>query len=908
MKKAHYSILMVLMIMVFALAGTLHADKSIVLLETNYGDITVELYDDDTPITVENFLGYVQSDFYEGLIFHRVLDEFMIQAGAYDPNLYDLDFTAAVPDLQDPCFFHQPNDPIELEASSDRKNLRGTIAMARTSEPNSATSQFFINLVDNPHLDAGYGGQPGYAVFGTVSDGMDVVDDIADVAIIDDPNVTSYFEALPVEPVIIESASVIHELDPNNLDFSDVPFLNATAGVTRTFIGQGSFEGLSYTHQFSSYSVSGVDCLRWQQVFTTSLLVDNFDICLVRDLQGEIRVLKYYLNGEKIYRITSQYESKPLSEFADDNMYFKLIAGEYDPNDLNSSDNTATSEENGVITTEQIKSFEAGLDHLTYYDDNIVLAKRTEEPCQPLVEWSYYNESVGLVLDLWNTSEQEGDPNYFDPNLSDTAETNLDGWRLAYYGQEQPTFEADSYDFSEVPFLKAKPGDLRIYRGQGAFTDSEYQVLFSMTELLGVRCLKIEQTAVGEWGKPGSTIYAAKDSEENLWVLKVESDGEIVFDAEFIDQIAPFEKYPDMHLRLMTGDYDEQTIITTDADEQLESAEIVGLTESLESLPQYNDELVLVKLLHGADGEDIGWQYYNESAGMVLDIWEDFAEPNNIDPNAYGWYLAEPCSIEDVKTFIWAGYNRDAPADTFYITGKLTAQKEDFEQGSLLLRFGSYQVEIPTDNPLGGWAGSRLIFIHSPAGTSSTSSIWLSVDLTLGTFWLYGLGVDLSGLDEPVILEMVVGDFYGAGTAEIIGSGNVPIILLRGYKDVLRKKWFSFVYDDYGYSDGVTIWGEIATKEYPVDLTQTTISINWGSSNTFTISPDDTTRIRKLYGERYYYYDPWGELTMAYFDLELGTYRVSIKKSFLAKPPQDFSVKFEDDQDNVLFNQTVSVP
>jgi cyclophilin family peptidyl-prolyl cis-trans isomerase len=1351
MKKAYYSILMVSMVMVFAFAGTLYADKSIVLLETNYGDITVELYDDDTPITVENFLDYVQSDFYEGLIFHRVLDEFMIQAGAYDSDLYDLDFTAEDPNLQDPCFFHQPNDPIELEASIDRKNLRGTIAMARTSDPDSATSQFFINLVDNPHLDVGSGGQAGYTVFGVVSDGMvEVVDDIAEVTIIDDPNVTSHFEALPVEPVIIERASVIREFDPNSFDFSDTsflkaadgairtfvgrdgfvdknyrhefnktaymgieclewkqiaddneeegdavaddftmliamdttdtawilkyvlnentdnevtlidaeylidavsfseyaqenmyfrlitgqynpdnladpdntltwgegagtiterveavnesqenasiyddnlvrvewtkgpadnitetrwtyyhedigqvinlhnesgdvdgdgwalaamnfdgtssdfsdiaflkvpnnenelvrtyvgqgeyedenythtftrpteqfqgvnylkfeqtyvgtqqeidnytlhlardingtvwvfkyvlngetiidaatlleavefdsaeealhlndnmlfrlingifnqdnindpdntfttgagstawtckiesftdtlsfvphyenelvrvisypgddpcaaetdtayyhestgliydlrdgaqgadgdgwrlafyggrfddeeastdfsdtPFLNATDGTTRTFIGQGSFDGLRYTHQFSNYSVSGIDCLRWQQIFTTSLLVDNFEICLVRDSLGEIWVLKYYINGEQIYRTSSQYEAKPLSEFADDNMYLKLIAGEYDSDELNSPDNTATSEENGVTTTEQIISFEAGLDHLTFYEDELVLVNRTEEPCQPLVDWSYYHESAGLVLDLRNTSGQEGDPNYFDPDLSDTAETNLDGWRLAYYGEEQPTFESDSYDFSEVPFLKAKPGDLRVYRGQGAFVDSEYRVLFSIAEIAevsGIRCLKIEQTAVDEWGKPGSTIYAARDSEGKLWVFKVESDGEIVFEAGFIDQIAPFEKYPDMHLRLMTGDYDEQTTITTGIDEQFESAEIVGLTESLESFPQYNDELVLVKLLHGADEEDIDWQYYNESAGMVLDIWEDFTDPNEIDPNSNGWYLAEPCSIEDVKTFIWAGYNRDAPADTFYITGKLTAQKEDFEQGPLLLRFGSYQAEIPTDNPLGGWAGNRLIFIHSPAGTSR---IWLTVDLTLGTFWLYGLGVDLSGLDEPVILEMVVGDFYGAGTAEITGGGNVPIILLRGYKDVLRKKWYSFVYDDYGYSDGVTIWGEIATKEYPIDLTQTTISVNWGS-NTFTISPDDTTRIRKLYGERYYYWDPWGELTTAYFDLEWGTYRISIKKSFLAKPPQDFSIKFENDQDNVLFNQTISVP
>ncbi|MCK5271390.1 MAG: peptidylprolyl isomerase, partial [Sedimentisphaerales bacterium] len=310
MKKAHYSILMVLMVMVFALAGTLYADKSIVLLETNYGDITVELYDDDTPITVENFLDYVQSDFYEGLIFHRVLDEFMVQGGAYDSDLYDLDFTADDPNLQDPCFFHQPNDPIELEASIDRKNLRGTIAMARTSAPDSATSQFFINLIDNPHLDVGSGGQAGYTVFGVVSDGMvEVVDTIAEVDIIDDPNVTNHFEALPVEPVIIERASVIREFDPNSFDFSDTSFLKAADGAIRTFVGRDGFIDKNYRHEFNKVTYMGVECLEWKQIVDDDdeegdPVADDFTMLIVRDTTGTAWILKYVLNENTDNEVT----------------------------------------------------------------------------------------------------------------------------------------------------------------------------------------------------------------------------------------------------------------------------------------------------------------------------------------------------------------------------------------------------------------------------------------------------------------------------------------------------------------------------------------------------------------------------------------------------------------------------
>lgn len=157
------------------------------------GDIVLELYADSAPVTTANFIDYVQSGFYDGLIFHRVISGFMIQGGGYDINHVK----------------KTPGPAIINESSNRLSHLRGTIGMARTYVADSATSEFFINVVDNTFLDYGsftydyYTGNPvahiGYCVFGEVISGMDVVDDIAAVAV--DNNV-------PVVPVIIQSATV----------------------------------------------------------------------------------------------------------------------------------------------------------------------------------------------------------------------------------------------------------------------------------------------------------------------------------------------------------------------------------------------------------------------------------------------------------------------------------------------------------------------------------------------------------------------------------------------------------------------------------------------------------------------------------------------------------------------------
>lgn len=162
-----------------------------VALETSKGRIVVELYPDKAPKTVANFLQYVKSGHYNGVIFHRVIDGFMIQTGGFTPDMSQKPTQA----------------PIQNEADNGLRNDRGTLAMARTPDPNSASAQFFINTVNNNSLNH-RGKTPdgwGYAVFGKVVEGMDVVDQIAKVR----TGNKSGHQNVPVEPVVIQKATAL---------------------------------------------------------------------------------------------------------------------------------------------------------------------------------------------------------------------------------------------------------------------------------------------------------------------------------------------------------------------------------------------------------------------------------------------------------------------------------------------------------------------------------------------------------------------------------------------------------------------------------------------------------------------------------------------------------------------------
>ena len=185
------------LILLFVSAGLQAQDQPtspnpVAIIHTTLGDIQLELYADKAPVTVENFVGYANGGFYDGTIFHRVISHFMIQGGGFTVDMEQKPTGA----------------PIVNEASNGLSNTRGTIAMARTSDPDSATSQFFINVQDNQNLDHTGGNSSrgaGYAVFGKVTAGMNVVDDIR---FVETTTIPPYAD-VPVTAVVIEDVEII---------------------------------------------------------------------------------------------------------------------------------------------------------------------------------------------------------------------------------------------------------------------------------------------------------------------------------------------------------------------------------------------------------------------------------------------------------------------------------------------------------------------------------------------------------------------------------------------------------------------------------------------------------------------------------------------------------------------------
>lgn len=182
------SLLLKTLLVLYIYCSSAHAEKTLrVIMHTTMGEIELELFPEEAPVTVKNFLSYVQKDYYNGTIFHRVIEDFMIQGGGFTSDM--------TPKKTDP--------PIKNESPNQLSNERGTIAMARTSDPDSATSQFFINQIDNISLDAKKD-KPGYAVFGRIVSGMETVDTIAAVK----TTTLKHYKNVPEKPIIINRITV----------------------------------------------------------------------------------------------------------------------------------------------------------------------------------------------------------------------------------------------------------------------------------------------------------------------------------------------------------------------------------------------------------------------------------------------------------------------------------------------------------------------------------------------------------------------------------------------------------------------------------------------------------------------------------------------------------------------------
>jgi len=192
-RMKHFRDLIPLLLAALALASLPAVAAERVEIETSKGVITVDLFPQQAPATVANFLRHVDARFYDGLVFHRVVPDFVVQAGGYDASLQ----------------YREPLGTVENESVKGLRNERGTLAMARQNDPDSATSQFYINLRDNDFLDA-QGAKPGYTVFGRVTGGMSVVDEIGLV----ETGVREGMADVPKEPVVITTVRRLPPVSP----------------------------------------------------------------------------------------------------------------------------------------------------------------------------------------------------------------------------------------------------------------------------------------------------------------------------------------------------------------------------------------------------------------------------------------------------------------------------------------------------------------------------------------------------------------------------------------------------------------------------------------------------------------------------------------------------------------------
>lgn len=188
-KKIFAAVTIMLVSGLFVVSAGAAGKNPIVLMETSQGKVTIELFQKESPLSLKNFLSYVKEGFYNGTTFHRVIPGFMVQGGGFTANMNQ----------------KSTGKPIKNEAANGLKNDRGTLAMARTGDPDSATSQFFINLVNNSGLNRPQPDGHGYAVFGKVIEGMDVVDRIAGVR----TGVRMGMRDVPLDPVEIKVVKVL---------------------------------------------------------------------------------------------------------------------------------------------------------------------------------------------------------------------------------------------------------------------------------------------------------------------------------------------------------------------------------------------------------------------------------------------------------------------------------------------------------------------------------------------------------------------------------------------------------------------------------------------------------------------------------------------------------------------------
>jgi len=438
-------------------------------------------------------------------------------------------------------------------------------------------------------------------------------------------------------------------------------------------------------------------------------------------------------------------------------------------------------------------------------------------------------------------------------------------------------FTADSCDLSDVPFLCAKPGEVRTYRGQGGLTRHGYVQRASYQQMLGVNCLRIDESYNPRINEESFCILAARDTRGNCWIFMLVENGQVQFKAQSLQQIIPFSTMDNSYFSLMTENYDQDEHVLPNLS-----------AEAAEKFEDFEGETVLVIDVDDDDTET-GQSYYNETMGLVLKVLDSTG-----DLDGDGWFLdQQPTAITISKSSFKAG--KTAQSDSFSVAGivdDLPTDEQAEPADFLSLRVGPYTVDI--DLEADGWKDSDTS--HSYKGsTDGTDQLTFNVSTKKNTFSIAGKKVDLFGLSYPIAVEIAIGDYHAMGLVPEQGKA-LPITFLSGYGDFMRvmAKNVKLKLDKKGRenADSLTVQGELALEDGFVNLNEQEVTVYWGE--TYGDSIPIGGLIRKGPGNKYTYKkakDFGGTISSALFDLDKGIFKIVVKNASLGPEP-DGAVEF----------------
>ena len=840
-------------VLLAAASSPVRADEpsnAIVELETSFGDILLELQAAEvSPVTVANFLWYVDSDFYDGLIFHRVIQGFMIQGGGFDPSLVK----------------KEPNEPIINESYNGLVNLRGTLAMARTSEPNSATSEFYINHVDNSDLDpdpnaATVSQHAGYCVFGRVLDGMAVVDAIAATP----THPVGGQQDMPIDTVLIERARRVPVLvdvslsDPN----SDAILAHMSSEVLLSVrienAGQAAFDPVAGETPSALTFLLGESGMGADD--PNLEVVAELDLSTLAPNEVVLETVTFTAPAQRGGYVLYYGDNDP------------NVAGGFKLSDAMRQTAVAFSAEPNapdlLIGEPESLEIHAWLDEMVAPPITVENAGGATAQAAAGFRMAWYMSTDPNFADDPNVSDDRNFPEH-DPNAELVAQYSLLSLAAGASHVAAPGFAAPST--AGVYYLRSRAddgNDVLEYDESNNFGATVTLVVEPNAPDLIV--LDPDQSSIFTWAE--ATVDFAVTVEN---IGGVDAKGEEEFTVElYMAGDANFS--PD----------DPCTQVLSDASFTVE--ELAAGDSHTETISfQVPDR--------------VGTYYVR----AVVDDNNDVLEFDEMNNSGAAVMLTVDERIDTIAFSAKAG--ADPNTDSFSMSGQLSniMLAEPIGPVTVNIEIGTYRETISLEGLDAVGRGWKYNY-HGEKGGITVAVF----DMTDGGFKIVAKDISLYGTTDPVPVIISIGDYHARGEVvdEMINRGKgIPFSFQFGLADMLRVDKFKHSSFSSGTNrSSLRVQGRISFADAAVALAGREVEVLYGSTFTF---EDDSGLSQRGNGVIYAQQDKpaSGKITKAVINLDKCSFSVNIRRqSFLNTPPAVIRLKLLDGAD-VIFNETAQV-